>query len=271
MSWVSVGVTAVGAIGSYAAGRQKAPAQAAYQPVDVGDESAKAIAANNANFGAASNLAAKTNDFNQSQAAALLEKAIPGFGALQSKLLGQVNSDLGNQTNLPPDVQSKIAQYAAEKGVTRGTSGNFNGFSLIKDFGFNLTDYQNASRARALSTLSSVFGMAPRVSPMSPMSMMVDPNTAINVAGQNHQMQYNVDQAGNNAQAAADNYNRTLAAGSISSIGSSFAGAYAKQLGAGGVKPPSFVSPQPKATSSLSLMGSYTPLANATPFKMPGA
>jgi hypothetical protein len=224
MSWVAVGVTAVGAIGSYAAGRQKAPAAATYQPVDVAAESAKAIAANQANFGEASALAAKTNRFNLSQETALLEKAMPGFSALQGKLLAKVNSDLNSDTSLPSDVQSKIAQFAAEKGIHRGTSGNFNGFSLVKDFGFNLVDYQNASRARALSTLSSVFKMAPRVNPMSPMSMFVTPDKAIDVAGKNHGLQYSAEQANYNEQAEAGNANRQLAAGTISNVAGAFAG-----------------------------------------------
>lgn len=217
--WGAAIGAAVGGIGGLLAGGQKAPAAATYKPVDIADVSAKTIAANNANFGAASNLSAKTNEFNQSQASSLLEKAIPGFSALQGKLLAKVNEDLNGDTNLPADVQSKIAQFAAEKGVSRGTKGGFNSFNLVKDFGFNLVDYKNASRARALNTLSSVFNMTPRVNPMSPMASFVDVNSALGTQSQNNQMAFNSEQANNNAQTAASNYNRSQLAGVLQSVG----------------------------------------------------
>jgi hypothetical protein len=147
-----------------------------------------------------------------------MEQAMPGFGAMQKRSIDSMNEDLDSQNSLPKDVQDRISRFAAEKGVTRGTSGNFNGFNLVKDFGFNLTDWKNASRARALNTMSSVFGMTPRVNPMSPMSMMVDTNTALNVAGQNNQMQFNSQQAGYNASAAASNYNNMLLAGAVTNV-----------------------------------------------------
>ena len=196
-------------------GKQKAPKQADYAPVDPAAVQKQAISGNLQNFKGATQLASQTNQFNQSEASRLMEQAMPGFGATQKRMLAQVNQDLDSQNTLPQDVKDQISRYAAEKGVTRGTSGNFNGFNLVKDFGFNLTDWRNAQRARALNTMSSVFGMTPRVNPMSPMSMMVDPNTAIGVQGQNNAMAYNTAQAGYNAQAAASNYNRMMVASAV--------------------------------------------------------
>lgn len=240
-----------GVIGAGASllGGQKAAPQAQFNPVDVTAEQAKAIAGNGQNFDAASALSRRTNDFNQSESARLLEKAIPGFSALQQKLVASANSDLNSQTSLPADVQNKLEQYAAEKGISRGTSGNFNGFSLVKDFGFNLIDWQQAQRARALNTLSTVFGMAPRVNPMSPMSMMVDPNTAIQVAASNNGQQFNSNQAALNAQTAAGNYNRSLLSGAVAGIGASVAGGFASQQ----------PSVQPKATAPASISNAAGP------------
>ncbi len=220
MSWVSVGVTAVTTIGGAIASKKKAPQAAVPKPVDVQEEQAKAIAGNAANFNAAASLSAKSNAFDQSQALELLERAMPGFGAMQQRLMAQANSDLDNQTSLPPELQQQLQRFAAEKGITRGTSGNFNAFSLVKDFGFNLVDWQNASRARALNTLSNVFQMTPRINVMSPMSMMVNPNTAIQVAGNNSQQQYQAQQSAYDAQAAARNQNAALIGAAISSAGS---------------------------------------------------
>jgi hypothetical protein len=213
-SLISAGGSILGSI----LGKQKAPQQATYTPVDPQAVQKKAIEGNLQNLGQAQNLASQTNNFNQSQANSLMEQAMPGFGAMQKRLMSSVNEDLNSQNSLPQDMKDQIARFAAEKGVTRGTSGNFNGFNLVKDFGFNLVDWKNASRARALNTMSSVFGMTPRVNPMSPMAMMVDPNTAMSVQSQNNQMQYNSQQAGFNAQAAASNYNNQMYAGTISNI-----------------------------------------------------
>jgi hypothetical protein len=207
-----LGTVIGGVVGAAAGllGKQKAPGVAPYTPVSVSQASTDAANANLQSFGANSKLAAMTNSFDLSQQQQLLEKAIPGFSAIQQRLLAQVNTDLNSQDSLPQDVQDQIARYAAEKGVSRGTSGNFNGFSLVKDFGFNLVDWQNAKRASALNTLSSVYNMAPRVSPMSPMSMFVSPNAALTAQGQNSQMGFNSAQAGLNASTAAANYNQSL-------------------------------------------------------------
>ena len=214
-SLISAGGSILGSI----LGKQKAPQQATYTPVDPQAVQKKAIEGNLQNLGQAQNLASQTNSFNQTQANPLMEQAMPGFGAMQKRLMSSINDDLNSQNSMPQEMQDQISRFAAEKGVTRGTSGNFNGFNLVKDFGFNLTDWKNASRARALNTMSSVFGMTPRVNPMSPMAMMVDPNTAMSVQSQNNQMQYNSQQAGFNAQAAASNYNRSLLGGAIQSAG----------------------------------------------------
>lgn len=214
--WGAVIGGVVGAAGGLLGSKgASAPQMAQYQPVDPAAVQRQALSGNLQNFNQATQLASQTNQFNQQQASSLLEQAMPGFKATQQKMLAQVNEDLANQNTLPADVQQQIARFAAEKGVTRGTSGNFNGFSLVKDFGFNLTDWKNASRARALNTLSTVYGMAPRINPMSPMAMMVDPNTAIGVQTQNNQMAYNVAQSGYNAQAFAANYNTMQANGTM--------------------------------------------------------
>lgn len=223
-TWAYVGVTAVTTIGGAIASKKKAPQAAVPKPVDIQEESAKAIAANAANLGQATALTGKINSFNQSEATRLLEQSMPGFGKLQAQLMGQIDSDLAHQTTLPPEMQQQLQRFAAEKGITRGTSGNFNAFSLVKDFGFNLVDWQNASRARALNTLSTVFGMAPRVNPLSPMAMMIDPNTAIQVASQNNAQQYKAQQSAYDAQADVRNHNAALIGGAIASVGSKSAG-----------------------------------------------
>ena len=58
---------------------------------------------------------------------------------------------------------------------------------------------------------------------MSPMASLVDTNTALGVQSQNNQMHFNATQAGYNAQAGAQNYNRMLMGGSVSNVANAFA------------------------------------------------
>lgn len=269
--------TAIGAVIGGAAGlfggKQKASPVANYKPVDIAEEQKRAIDANAANFDAAATLSAKTNTFEQSEAQRLLEQAIPGFSAIQQRMLAQVNQDLNTQTTLPPEVQDQIARFAAEKGVTRGTAGNFNAFNLVKDFGFNLVDWQQASRARALNTLSTVYGMAPKVNIMSPMAHMVDPNLAIQVAGRTGEMQYNIQQADLNAQTAATNYNRSQLAGALASIGplaQGIAAGYAAKPELAGMQAKVGAAPQSAGTtwmpsSSPGHTGQFNPAVTTAP------
>lgn len=246
-------------------GAQKAPQQAEYKQVDPAAVQKQVISGNLQNMAGAQELASQTNNFNQAEATRMLETAMPGFGATQKRLMAQFNEELNNQNTLPPEVQQQISRFAAEKGITRGTGGNFNQFNLVKDFGFNLMDWKNASRTRALNTLSTVFGMTPRVNPMSPMAMMVDPSQAMSVQMKNSEMAYHTMQSGYNAQAAASNYNNMMAAGAFSNAMTAGISAY------GGGTPQSKVGSMPKTGGSgLGLNQTYTPLAGAQPFAMPG-
>lgn len=258
-------IAAVGQIAGALINKQKAPPTATYKPVNVQEEQGKAIAGNLANFDNAATLSSKANDFNQTEATRLLEQALPGFSAIRGKLMAEVNRDLEGGNNLPRELSDNLSRIAAEKGITRGTSGGFQSFNLLKDFGFNLVDWKNASRARALNTLSTVYGMAPRVNVMSPMASMVDPNTAVSVAGQNNQMQFNSDQAALNAQTAASNFNRSRLAGIVQSVGT-LAGSMMSP-GAAGVQQKATANPE----TGLGLKQTYQPLSGAKPFAMPNS
>lgn len=216
MTW---GYVAVGA-GTLIAGvlsKPKAPKAVTPATIDANKAVSDSLSANSANFNSAAALSKRTNDFNQSEATRLLEKSIPGFGAIQSKLLSKVNEDLSSD-GLSPDVKSNLQRLAAERGITRGTSGGFNDFNLVKDFGFNLVDFENAKRARALTTLSSVYGMAPRVNPMTPMASFVTPNTLLGAQQSNEQARQGQQQGQANADAAASNANSSMWGGVASTI-----------------------------------------------------
>lgn len=225
---LAAGIAAAGSIGGALLSRQKAPGQAAVPTLDVGQTSAAAIGANSANLVSNENLASSTNSFDQDQATKLLNEALPGFSAAQAGLMSASSQYQKNATSgtLDPSTTSAIQQFAAENGVSRGTAGQFNGFDVVKDFGENLQQYQQSQQNLALSTLSSAYGMAPKVSPMSPSAMFVSPSQALDAQSQNNSLKYNAAQAGLNADAASSNANASLMGGAFKTAAGAFS-AYA--------------------------------------------
>jgi len=217
---------AASSIGQAIFGKQKAAPTVQPKELDIGRAVGESINANTQNFGSAARLSKRQNDFASTEAIRMLDRAIPGFSGLQSRLMASINEDLNSQDGLPTSVSDNLSRLAAEKGISRGTSGNFNQFSLVRDFGFNLVDWKNAQRARALNTLSSVYGMAPRVNPMTPMASFVDANTAISAQAANNGANLNAQQAGANSQMAASNYNRSLWASALSTTAMATASAF---------------------------------------------
>ena len=113
---VGVAGTAYGAMSQAKAAKNAAKASAANQvaPVDLQEEQTKAIEGNLANQAKIESLVSSTNAFNQSQATSMMEQAIPGFTALQSKLMATTNDLLTNPYDLPKDVQTNLERLAAE-------------------------------------------------------------------------------------------------------------------------------------------------------------
>lgn len=227
----AAGIGAAGSIGGALLSRQSAPAVA--PPINIGAVTGQAVAANANNLAANESLSASTNSFNQSQAIALMNQAMPGFSAAQSALMSasstyQQNAESGT---LSPAQTAQISQFAAEQGVSRGTSGGFNGFNVVSDFGESLQAYQESQQQMALGTLSAAYGMAPKVNPMSPSAMFVSPGQALQVAGTNT----SAAQAGLNASAYAGNTNASLLGNAFSSSAGLFSAyaAYAAKNGGG--------------------------------------
>jgi hypothetical protein len=203
-------------------GGSKAQAPAMAPPVDLQAEQAKAIAGNTANESSIEALLGRANTFQQEQASSLLEKAMPGYGALSKSLTATAQSELADPYGLPKDVQDNIAQLAAERGISAGTKGEFNDFSLLRDFGINSLQYGQSRINSAQGITGLLASIAPKVNPLSPMSMFVTPGQQ----QQNAQQQQSATQAGLNADAAAANFNDanswdsiTKAAGFLGSSG----------------------------------------------------
>lgn len=195
--------TAIGGILGGLFGGKKAKAPALAPPVDLSEEAKKAIAANTDNESSIEALLSRANTFNQDQNISLMEKAMPGYQALAKQFTAQASKDLADPYSLPADVQQNIQRLAAEHGISAGTKGEFNDFSLLRDFGINSLQYGQQRIGQAQSITQLLGSLAPRVNPLSPMAFYTTPGQAVAVAEGNRSAQ----QANNNVVAAAGNYN----------------------------------------------------------------
>lgn len=202
MSWAAVAAAAISVGGAILSKpKAKAPEQAAN--VDLNAEAKNSIAANLENEPDIEKLLGKANTFNQGQANSIMEQSLPGWGKLQGSLTKTATDNLADPYGVPKDVEQNLSRLAAERGISAGTRGQFNDFSLLRDFGINSMQYGTARIGQAATITQLLGSLSPRVNPMSPMSMYVTPQQSADVAAGNR----SANQAENNAQAAASNYN----------------------------------------------------------------
>lgn len=213
MSWAAVAGAAV-TVGSQLL-KPKAKAGALAAPIDLTEQQGKSIAGNLSNQNDIETLINRSNNFSQDQASSLMEKAMPGYSKLAAQFTQTASNDLAHPYDVPQDVTDNIQRLAAERGISGGTSGQFNDFSLLRDFGVNSLNYGQSKIAQAQSITSMLGSLAPKVNPLSPLSFYVTPGQTAQVAQGNQSTQ----QAGYNAQAAADNYNTADNWDAISSAG----------------------------------------------------
>lgn len=209
-TWGAIGGTAISVIGGAVASKKakkKAGETVPFEEVDLQQEQRDALAGNLASQGSIEDLLARSNQFQQGQALSLAEQAMPGYGALSRTLTDRATMLAENPYDVPKEVEDNLARIAAERGISAGTRGQFNDFSLLRDFGVNQLQYgrENISQASQITNLLS--SIAPKVNPMSPLAFYVTPQqNAANTQG-NNTTQQGVSQSGANAAAAAGNAN----------------------------------------------------------------
>lgn len=219
-TWGYIGGAAITVGGSLLKPKAKAGALAA--PIDLTAQQGQAVQGNLANTNSIDQLVGQTNSFNQSQASSLMEQAMPGYTKLASQFTNTASNDLAHPYDVPADVTANIQRLASENGIRGGTGGNFNNFSLLRDFGVNELNYGQAKIGQAQSITSMLSSIAPKVNPLSPLSMYVTPGQEAQVAAGNN----SALQASNNAQAAATNYNDANLWGTLSTAAGGAVGAY---------------------------------------------
>jgi hypothetical protein len=211
--------TAIGAIlgGFFGGGKKKTPV-IPQKEIDLNEEQQKSIQGNLAAQSDIEKLLARGNEFNQDQAISLLEKAMPGYGKLSSKLTSTADELLTNPYDVPSDVQSNLARIAAERGVSRGTKGQFNDFSLLRDLGVNSLEYGQGRINQAQSITSLLGSLAPRVNPMSPISFYTTPAQQAQATQTNNANRQAILQGGANAATEIDNQNQAATWSNLNSI-----------------------------------------------------
>lgn len=202
--------------------KPKPKAGALADPIDLNAEAKRSITGNISNQDDIEQLLSRANTFSADQNIALMEKAMPGYGALAKKFTGQADELLTDPYSLPKDVETNLARLAAERGISAGTKGEFNDFSLMRDFGINSLNYGASRINQAQGITQMLASLAPKVNPLSPMNFYVTPAQQAQVAAGNQANQ----QASNNATAAANNYNQGQTWDTIASGVGTMAGAY---------------------------------------------
>ena len=218
---VAAGATVYGSIQQKNAAK-KAAAGAAYQaPIDWQEEQRKAVEGNLATLPQSEKLSAATNTFNQSESNRLMEQALPGWSKLQASMTSTAQNLMTNPYELDHDTQDYLQKKAAEMGVSSGARGGFEKFNLLKDFGVTSMQYGTQRINQAQSLFSTLASTAPRVNPMSPISMFVTPQQIASATQQENISNQQVAQSANNLQTQATMNQNQAIWGSVGSVAGS--------------------------------------------------
>ena len=217
-----VAAAAITAAGSIAAAKMtKTPKAVQQQAVDWQDEQKKAIEGNLATLPQAEKLSTATNTFDQSESNRLMEAALPGWGKLQSSMTSTAQNLMTDPYELDQDTQDYLQKKAAEMGVSSGARGGFEKFNLLKDFGVTSMQYGTQRINQAQSLFSTLASTAPRVNPMSPISMFVTPQQIASATQQQNISNQQVAQSANNLQTQATMNQNQAIWGSVGSVAGS--------------------------------------------------
>ncbi len=201
-----------------------------FEAIDPKAVQSKAIADNLANFGAATELAGKTNQFNQQQLLSMLRAAIPNYDQIMSQGSGRVLSFLGGE--IPGDVSSMVKRHAAEKGVAGGYGGSGMARNLAaRDLGLTSLDITSKGLQAANQWLSNNRTLAP-ITDASSMFFSPEQQLAHSVGERNSQFQrdyvneqvdaqYSLGSKFSRGIAVADQMATEMASSFLNSMGSS--------------------------------------------------
>lgn len=204
MSWVAIGsaaVTVVGGLVSSNQAKKSAGKVTPYENVNLQQEQQNALQGNLGAQGSIEDLLTRANTFQQGQASSLAEQAMPGYGDLSRSLTQRAQTMADNPYDVPQEVTKNLERLAAERGISAGTRGQFNDFSLLRDFGVNSLQYGQTNIQGAQSITGLLASIAPKVNPMSPLSFYVTPQQNAATTTENNTNNQAIAQAGANNMA----------------------------------------------------------------------
>jgi hypothetical protein len=205
-TWGAIAGAAISVVGGAVNANQAkkgAGKVAQYANPDITDVQKQALDANLSNSGSIENLISQGNKFAGQQATSLQEQVMPGYTNLTKTLTSRAQTLAAHPYDVPQEVQDNLSRIAAEKGISAGTRGQFNDFSLLRDLGVNELQYGQQQISQAQSLTGVLAAIAPKVNPMSPLSFYVTPSQSLSNTTNNAAQNQAIAQGGINAQNAA--------------------------------------------------------------------
>lgn len=199
----TVASAGIGAVGASKAAKAARPKEIQYNPIDPYADAEKAMRWNADNADTIESLISRSNRFSQDEALDLMERVMPGYSKLAESLTSQAQRKADNPYDMPKDVEQNLIRLANERGVSLGTGGQFKEFSLLRDLGVNSLQYGESNIQQAQQILGTLGSMAPRINPLSPASLWMDPQFAVGVAVDQNMAAHGQAQGAANAAAAA--------------------------------------------------------------------
>jgi len=193
-----------------------------FNPADVSKSQSKALASNlDALKGDLPEVIDRVNEIGTEQALKIREAVLPGFSQFQSgvgSLLSQLTE--GGLFGVPDDFKDLLKTEAAERGISRGTSGSlFDDFSFLKNFGKESLAFGLQKASSAGNLLSQLVATAPNVNALSPANLLISPGAVFNadvsdarfmseLDAKQKTIEQQIKQAAENARVEAENANR---------------------------------------------------------------
>jgi len=233
-TWGAIAGAAISVVGGAVNANQAkkhAGQVAQYDNPNIADVQGEALGANLANQSSIENLISQGNSFQANQLLDLQQKILPGFADLQHSLTSRAQTLTDHPYDVPKEVQDNIARIAAERGISAGTRGQFNDFSLLRDFGVNELQYGQSAINQAQSLTGLLATIAPKVNPMSPLSFYVTPAQALSNTTNNAAQNQAIAQGSINAQNAASAAGNADLWGSLTKIAGLYAGSQTSKNG----------------------------------------
>lgn len=169
--------------------------------VDPTEEQRLATEGNLENLTALTELGGRTSEALAAQWLAAMEKASPGFGATNQKLLENIQRMASGE--LPRDVENLVNRRAAEAGVVSGTSGSdFDKYRSLRNLGLTSLDVSGKALDSFSRWMASVGAGVPQ---FNFASMFVTPQQRIQSTFANRENKFNRDWIANQIKALPSN------------------------------------------------------------------